>query len=169
MRRITRPAVVACVLLLSLLFGRGAAAHLTEFQIWGTGIDIWAGAQNHYHNTYDTPVFAWDFMIPINAEVRQEAPSSFYWLGFRTGPGYDWNHNTSVKFSLWVWNQTDGAQLYTSSSFNCDPVTWDGTLFPYPKIYNPGSRGLYEQWSGSGGGFCYDSYTSKDYYAVYSR
>lgn len=170
MRRSTRAAVVLVIALaLSLTLGRVAAAHLVSFTIWGYNLDIWAGAQDHYHNLYELPNNPWNFELPIDTEVRQEAASSFYWEALKTGPGYDWNSGTSVKFSLWLWDEASGAQLYTDSAFECDPVTWSGTLFPYPRVHNPSSSGVYEQWSGSGGGFCYDSYTSKDYYAVYSQ
>lgn len=156
-------------LLSFLLLGSTVAAHLVSFSIWGYNTDIWAGTQNHYHNQWETSLYAWDFEIPIDTQVRQEAASSFYWQALRTGPGYDWTGaGSAVKYTLWIWDQS-GSQLYTSNAFQCDPVTYSGTLFPSPRIYNPSNSGTYEQWSGAGGGFCYDSYPSKDYYAVTSQ
>jgi hypothetical protein len=157
----------AVFITLSSLLGGQVDAHTVNFTIWAWNYDIWAGTQNHFHNQYEYPYQPWDFNIPIDTQVRQEASGSFYWQAFHTGPGNEFNGNLAWKWDLWVWNQ-NGAQLYSSAAFECDRVTWDGTLFPYPRVYNSMQVGTYEQWSGAGA-FCIDSYISKDFYQVSSN
>ncbi len=168
MKRSLRVITLVAVFGLSLSFGRVAAGHTVNFHIWGYNVDLWAGAQNHYHNQWELQTVPWDYVLPIDAQVREEAAGSFYWQVLKTGPGTELNGLYSIKGSLWIWNQS-GAQLWTSSAFECDPISYSGQLFPSPRVYNSMSQGAYEQWSGSGGSSsytCYESYISKDYYGI---
>ncbi len=163
-------ATVVVVLIMGVLTGI-ALAQTNWFNIWAYNTDMWTGTADNYHyypNCVGTCNY--DYMIPMNAEVRQDSPGSFSWEIFEIAAGnvfyppgccaYAW------KGHLWVW--TDGITptlVADSSTFECDEVRTYGSLVV--GTLGSGTRvGHWDQDSGAGGTNCFTSYDEVDKWVV---
>lgn len=158
--------ILAVAIMASFQAGQ-ALAQVNWFTIWGYGVDMWTGTANNYHySPWCVTNCVYDYMIPLNAEVRQDAQGSFTWEVFELANGQVFpsgNYPYAFKGHLSVYS---GSTLIADPvAFMCEEVRTYGSL-AVGSLPSQSQTGHWDQDSGASGGNCFTAYDYTDKWVV---
>lgn len=165
--RVVRWVLVTCLCgTIGVSVARPAYAHDVFFTIWGYGITVNSGTDNHYWRDPMCPTCAWDYYFPTNEDVYQDyaGQGNFFWdtLHLPGGATFSggfamYGHNTFIENS-------SGTYYYVADLF-CQTVTAGSWV--YAGDWNGDHAGTWFQDSGWGpNGNCAVNYNGTDHMSV---